>query len=553
MAVFKQILKKCTAQWRVPLFVLLIGVLAGCNLPAGIGLVTPTPSLMPPTAMSMSTSTIQPVPIATEGAQLVAEGSDVFLAYSNCFDLDAGETSAGPDQACDFSVAPGPEADGLTIEFSPTAQAQFAFAGVYTQEPDVLQCSESEYLSTDTEIVNPLERYVCYQTNEGRYGVLYFSDLDAVNGISFDWKTYDKTGTVPTLQPTPTSTITPELETGIFKEGTESFLSFGNCYDFDEGALFIDDSACELTVESGEDTGEVRMIPQGISRFAAGGAFQDAPALEQCAGSTYFSNEEAEIQPAGYHYCYQTNDGRYGYVYISNVDEGNGITFDWITFAASSPIPTQTPEASPTVEPTLDLDTTDDDLLPTLGEADFDDEFNNATNWSIYTDSHVAFEVAGGKLKMTAANADYYEGFLISWMTIDDAYLEITTTTGGACNGPDRYGILFRTGEDEDNWASYMFGITCDGKYSLRYWDGHSFDPVLGWSPSTVIKTGANQTNRIGIKADGSAFSFYINGDLIGSITDPTADEGLFGLFIGGAHTNNFSVYVDRMRVWELP
>jgi hypothetical protein len=554
MAIFTRILRKTTKTWRFPLLILFIGVfLAGCNMPAGIGVVTPTPSSQPPTPMEMATSTSQPEPAPTEGAQLVAEGDDVFLAYTNCFDLDAGETSAGVDQACDFSVAAGPDADGLTIEFQPSPPSQFAFAGVYTQEPDALQCSESEYMSTDTEIVNPLERYVCYQTNEGRYGVMYFSDLDAVNGISFDWKTYDITGPLPELEPTPTSTATQELVSGIFQEGSESFLSFGNCFDFDEGAMFLDDEACELAVEAGEDTGKVLMIPQGLSRFAAGGAFEEAPALEQCAGSTYFSSDEAEIQPKDYHYCYQTNDGRFGYLYVTEVDDSNGITFDWTTFAASSPIPTHTPEPSPTVEPTLDLDTTDDDIVPTLGDPDFDDNFADGTNWSLYTDTHVSFEVENGKLDMTAFNADYYEGFLISWMTIEDAYLEITTTTGDACNGPDRYGILFRTGEDEDNWASYMFGVTCDGNYSLRYWDGYSFDPVLGWSPTTVLKTGANQTNRLGVKADGSEFYFYINGDLIGSITDPIASEGLFGLFIGGAHTNDFSVSVDRMRVWNLP
>jgi len=553
MAVFTRIKKNLPAAALLTMLLLAAVLLAGCNLPAGIGIITPTASPLPPTAMEPAQETTQPELTATGGPQLVAEGIDVFLAYTNCFDLDGGETSAGPEPACDFSAAPGPEADGLTIEFRPAAQSQFAFAGVYTREPDAVQCSESGFLSNQAEIVNPLERYVCYQTNEGRYGVLYFSDLDAVNGISFDWKTYDLSGPVPTMQPSATSTPTPELDAGVFKEAQGSFLGYENCFDLDDGALFMDDPACELEILPGEEEGSLQVIPLGLARFAPGGAFLTAPAVEQCAGSTTLSNEEVELQPAGYHYCYQTNEGRFGYLYVAEVDEDDGITFDWVTFAASAPIPTDTPEPAPTAEATQQLDSTKDDPVPSLGDPDFDDPFDSGVNWTPYTDSHVSFTVADGKLKMTAVNADYYEGFLISWMTIEDAYVEITATTGSACNGPDRYGILLRAGEEEENWASYMFGVTCDGKYSLRYWDGNTFDPILGWSPSTVLKAGANQTNRIGIKADGSAFFFYINGDLIGSITDPTVDEGLVGLFIGGAHTNNFTVYIDRMRVWELP
>lgn len=552
MSVFKNFTGNL--ERRMPLLglvVLAAAVLSGCNMPTGIGIITPTASPIPPTPMDLPTSTSTPEETEEPGTDLLAEGIDVFLSYGNCFDLDSGDTYTELDNACDFSSSPGPEADGLTIEFMPAAPAQFAFGGVYTQEPELEQCTDSEFFSSGTEIVNPLEFYVCYQTNEGRYGVMYFSDLDEVNGISFDWKTYDIAGPVATVEPTSTSTATPELETGIFREDEGSFLSFENCFDFDEGALFTDDPACELALEEGDAEGAVEVVPQGLSRFAAESAFLEEPALEQCAGSTYLSNDAAEIQPAGYHYCYQTNEGRFGYVYVDTVDEGNGITFNWKTFAASSPIPTPTLSPTPTVEATLDLDTTDDDPVPDLGEADFDDPFSGPDNWSPYTNEHAAFEIADGKLTMTAANADFYESFLISWMEIDDAYLEITTTTG-TCSGPDRYGIVFRANE-EGNWPGYVFGVTCDGNYSLRTFNGNSFDAVLGWSPSTVINAGSNQTNRIGIWADGSDFKLYFNGDLIGSISDPTYSEGLFGVFIGGAHTPNFTVEVDRMRVWNLP
>ena len=114
----------------------------------------------------------------------------------------------------------------------------------------------------------------------------------------------------------------------------------------------------------------------------------------------------------------------------------------------------------------------------------------------------------------------------------------------------DRYGLLARAVSAND---AYLYGITCDGKYSLRIWDGYQFTKLIDWTPSEHILTGENQTNRLGFMAQDQKLSLYINGILAHEIEDNTFREGAFGLYISSANTQNFTVNVSKVAYWDLP
>ena len=83
---------------------------------------------------------------------------------------------------------------------------------------------------------------------------------------------------------------------------------------------------------------------------------------------------------------------------------------------------------------------------------------------------------------------------------ISNFYLEIQGTSGDSCQGKDRYGLIFRA---PDPNQGYLFGISCDGFYRLRAWDGEKFSGLISWRQSEYIHTGPNQTNRIGVYGKG--------------------------------------------------
>ncbi len=231
--------------------------------------------------------------------------------------------------------------------------------------------------------------------------------------------------------------------------------------------------------------------------------------------------------------------------------------------ATSTPEATETPEesltpsvtptaqasASVTVSPTSTL--ASGDPKAGLGTPTFHDTFQSVGNWQVFEDDHVKFEIADGKLTMTAFNADHWNG----WMMVGQAtngYIEFVAETG-TCSGLDQYGIAARMVGSDKGYTGYLFGITCDGRYSLRAWDGEVMTRLADWTPSSEIVTGSNKVNRIGIKLDGTKISLYANGKLLKEITSDAYDHGLYGVFIGAASTADFTVTGSEFSVWELP
>ncbi len=222
-------------------------------------------------------------------------------------------------------------------------------------------------------------------------------------------------------------------------------------------------------------------------------------------------------------------------------------------------LPTTAPTAAPTEAaatatspppPTPTLDASDPKAG--LGDPAFYDTFTNGDSWPLYTDKHVSFEVKDSNLVKTAFNPDRYNGWILTWPVISDFYLEMTTKTQ-QCSGQDQYGTMIRAVKTDQGYIGYLYGISCDGHYSLRRWNGQKYVQLVDWTSSEHINAGSNQTNRIGLMANGNQFSMYVNGNLIGEFQDDSHREGRFGIFIGSVNTPDVKFLVDEIAYWDLP
>jgi hypothetical protein len=210
-----------------------------------------------------------------------------------------------------------------------------------------------------------------------------------------------------------------------------------------------------------------------------------------------------------------------------------------------APSATDTPEASPTATPV------EGDPRDALGDPTFQDtKFKEDNNWgSAWKDDFTQGDFKNNELVLTSIGVD---GWTLTWPIISDFYIEMTATTGD-CSGMDRYGLIVRVPESFDR--GYLFGFTCDGHYSLRVWDPakKQYTYLVKWTHSDDIITGSNQTNRIGLMAEGDKLSLYANGKLLGSTTDSRFAKGRFGPYVGHADTKNFTVYIKEIAYWDLP
>lgn len=211
-------------------------------------------------------------------------------------------------------------------------------------------------------------------------------------------------------------------------------------------------------------------------------------------------------------------------------------------------VPTMTATSPPPPTPTLDAS----DPRAGLGEPTFSDSFNDASNWPLYTDQHVSFEIKDSKLVMTAFNPDFYNGWILPPPVISDFYMEMATETK-ECSGKDQYGLMVRAVQSDQGYIGYHYAVSCDGQFTLRYWNGSQYVTLVDWTASDRINAGSNQVNRIGLMANGDKFSMYANGSLIGEYQDDTHSEGRFGVFVGSAVTPNFTVLVDEIAYWNIP
>lgn len=216
----------------------------------------------------------------------------------------------------------------------------------------------------------------------------------------------------------------------------------------------------------------------------------------------------------------------------------------------STPTSISTTTAKPTPTLTLTPTQVDEDPKNFLGDATWKASFEDDSNWYTFETDQASIQVEDGALVMKAFTAENYESWSLSWQVLTDFYLEITGTTGDACRGKDRYGIIARV---PDPNQGYLFGISCDGSYRVRKWDGEVFSELLGWQQNEHINAGPHQTNRLGFMAEGSKLSFYVNGHLLTVLTDETYPNGTFGIYIGASETPGLTALVSQIDYWELP
>jgi len=210
-------------------------------------------------------------------------------------------------------------------------------------------------------------------------------------------------------------------------------------------------------------------------------------------------------------------------------------------------------------------------------------EFANATdvdhmdssskwNWPVGSDKYTRAAFANGTQEIvTLSEKDGWRlanppsaGYGFSNIT-----LEAVFKTGSECSGNAHYGVMLRVPDLRKPEQGYLFGVTCDGRYSLRRWDGdvepkgEMWDVIHNtqyffegsWVESTAINKGANQVNRLRIDAIGSTFTLYVNGTKLTEVQAKQArgayfSEGYFGVFAGPGNMDRLRIQLDAMAYW---
>ena len=213
-----------------------------------------------------------------------------------------------------------------------------------------------------------------------------------------------------------------------------------------------------------------------------------------------------------------------------------------------TPVVTEEPEVEPTVESF--------DPAVYLGAPTWADEMERPEFWVSGSDQFTTAVFENGAMTFKALTET--PGWRIATTEeLSKAYMEATVKMG-ACSGSDSYGLVFRVPKNVNYNQGYFFALTCDGRYSVRLWDGLSGESgksvmLKTLTANSLINKGKDQTNRLGVAAVGDSLTLFINGEKVEVIKNDIYPSGYFGMFINRDVTKDLTVKVEQVRYWSNP
>jgi hypothetical protein len=206
------------------------------------------------------------------------------------------------------------------------------------------------------------------------------------------------------------------------------------------------------------------------------------------------------------------------------------------------------PTATNTPFPTATLPLTATVVLePQYGSLIFSDDFSDPSLWQESRSSLGSTAVSNQQLTLALTEKGEYIYSLRHEPDLRDFYLEITASPS-ICRGEDEYGLLIHFA-GADNF--FRFSLTCDGRARVdRLYKGKPSSPQP-LTFSGAIPPGAPSSSRLAILVIGRQMDFYVNGEHIFTISDPSIPEGKLGLFIRSQNQEAMTVNYSDLEVYN--
>lgn len=212
---------------------------------------------------------------------------------------------------------------------------------------------------------------------------------------------------------------------------------------------------------------------------------------------------------------------------------------------------TPTPEytATETVPPTPDPD-------EGLGDIRFEDRFDGGSGWgwTYIEEGVVSFGLdSGGVL---ADFKDSNQGWRVSLGpdTFSAGNQRVHLTAKAlSCGEQDEWGLLYRSEfTDENKFNGYIYKINCAGQIRVEKLEDNQSSVLLGWVPAEGAETGDGSENTLMIWTFGEEMRFYVNGNYIDTVIDPTYSSGEYGIYAQDRTDGEAEFLFTSFRVYHV-
>ena len=165
-------------------------------------------------------------------------------------------------------------------------------------------------------------------------------------------------------------------------------------------------------------------------------------------------------------------------------------------------------------------------LLPIEPEILYNEDFDSESSWYVGSNDYRTWWIEGGEYHLLIKYEDIpYHSRNRQIGDLADYQLDVDTRQLG---GPDdnSYGVTFRIRDSEN---LYRFRISGDGWVRFDKKVNDNYVVIRDWERSALVNQG-NSANHITIVANGSLFTFYVNGSEAYSETDHEFTSGHAGV-----------------------
>jgi hypothetical protein len=188
-------------------------------------------------------------------------------------------------------------------------------------------------------------------------------------------------------------------------------------------------------------------------------------------------------------------------------------------------------------------------VIPGVAQPLFRDEFilGQTGDWFLESDDSGSTTIVPEQLLIEVKEPDLVQYATLTEPTFSDFSLQVD---GRLLSGSSHssYGVLFRMQGPEQ---FYRFEVTADGTYLLERHDaGGSRNLFMGdWHDSEAINEGLNVVNKLGVRANGSKVSLFVNDEFLQEVTDSAYQEGNIALDAGTFDLAPIHVSFDNLLV----
>jgi hypothetical protein len=284
---------------------------------------TEVPTAAPPTATAEGPTPTAGVEGCTDRAEFVTD-----VTIEDGHDLDKGENFTKTWRLRNAGTCTWTSSYSLVFDHGDQMSAPAAVALTGTVSP-----GSTVDLSADMTAPNSAGMYQGFWKLRNNNGVLF--GIGASGNTAFWVK-------IEILAPSPTPTflvlvLTPIIPLIIYhSSGQDQVLAEGNCFDLDEGnpgncgAASSDmryDYSIQFQPFPNPPKIQERFVPLHGTEFRFAG--NSTPSKADCQGMA-MGSIATDMDPGDY-YCYQTGDGRYGWIHPTILGQAS-MTFDWGTY-----------------------------------------------------------------------------------------------------------------------------------------------------------------------------------------------------------------------------